>query len=70
MFAAAEQMGTRIAAAKGVSLDFGLRPIGRAVRGRPGLPLPVIIIGIIVLLLLLRGGEAAVSGPACFSVTY
>ena len=50
MFAAAEQMGSQIAAAKGVSLDFSLRPIGRAVRVRPGLPLPLIIIGIIFLL--------------------
>jgi len=56
LFAAAEQMGSRIAAAKGVTLDFGLRPIGRAVPARPGLPLPVIIIGIILLLLLMRGG--------------
>lgn len=56
LFAAAEQMGSRIAAAKGVSLDFSLRPIGRAVGRRPGLPLPVIVIGIIVLLLLMRGG--------------
>jgi len=56
MFAAAGQMGSQIAAAKGVSLDFGLRPIGRAVRVRHGLPLPIIIIGIIILLLLLRGG--------------
>jgi uncharacterized protein len=56
VFAAAEQMGSRIAAAKGISLDFGLRPIGRSVRARPGLPLPVIIIGIILLLLLMRGG--------------
>jgi uncharacterized protein len=56
MFTAAEQMGTRIAAAKGVSLDFSLRPIARDVPARPGLPLPAIIIGIIILLLLLRGG--------------
>lgn len=56
MFAAAEQMGSRIAAAKGVSLNFGLRPIGRAVPTRTGLPLPFIIIGIIIFLLLMRGG--------------
>lgn len=62
MFAAAEQMGSRIAAAKGVSLDFGLRPIGRAVPGRRGLPLPVIIIGIILLLLLMRGGGGGFLG--------
>jgi len=56
MFAAAESMGTRIAAAKGVSLDFSLRPIGRSVPVRTGIPLPVIVIGIILLLLLMRGG--------------
>ncbi len=56
MFAAAEQMGSRIAAAKGVSLDFALRPLQPTGRARPGLPLPVIVIGIILLLLLMRGG--------------
>jgi uncharacterized protein len=56
MFAAAGEMGSRIAAAKGVSLDFSLRPLRPSGPARPGLPLPVIVIGIILLLLLLRGG--------------
>ena len=56
MFAAAEQMGSQIAAAKGVALDFSLRPIRRGAPVRTGLPLPVIVIGIILLLLLMRGG--------------
>jgi uncharacterized protein len=56
LFAAAGQMGSRIAAAKGVSLDFGLRPFQRTGPARPGLPLSVIVIGIILLLLLMRGG--------------
>jgi uncharacterized protein len=56
LFAAAEGMGSRIAAAKGVALDFGLRPQRRVVAERPGIPWPVIVIGIIILLLLMRGG--------------
>lgn len=62
MFAAAEQMGSRIAAAKGVSLDFGLRPIGRAVPRQTGLPWPLVVIGIIVLLFLMRGGGGGFLG--------
>jgi uncharacterized protein len=57
LFAAAQEMGNRIAAAKGVALDVGLprqRPIGGG--ERPGIPWPFIIIGIIVLLVLMRGG--------------
>ena len=56
MFAAAEEMGTRIAAAKGVALDFSLRPQRREVSERPHIPFSLIVIGIIILLLLLRGG--------------
>lgn len=57
LFAAAQEMGNRIAAAKGVTLDFGLRPQRSVGRGEnPGLPWPFIVIGIIVLLLILRGG--------------
>ena len=57
MLAAAEGMGTRIAQAKNVSLDFSLR-----VRTRPaepvshGIPWPVIVLGIIALLFLMRRG--------------
>ena len=56
LFAAAEEMGNRIAAAKGVALDIGLRPQRRVVNQRPGIPWPFIVIGIIVLLMLMRGG--------------
>ena len=58
ILAAAEEMGTRIAASKGVALDFSLRPA----RSRPAptgthIPFPLIIIGIIVLIFLFsRGG--------------
>ncbi len=66
-----ESMGSRIAAAKGVKLDFGLErpaepePSGetRGGGGPRGIPIPLIIIGIIVLLMLFgrRGG----SGCGC-----
>jgi uncharacterized protein len=56
LFAAAEQMGSRIAAAKGVTLDVSLRPQRRVVQQRPGIPWPLLVIGIIVLLLIMRGG--------------
>ena len=56
LFAAAEEMGSRIAAAKGVALDVSLRPQRRMVGRRPGIPWPFIVIGIIVLLVLMRGG--------------
>jgi uncharacterized protein len=55
LFAAAEEMGSRIAAAKGVALDVSLRPQRRVVGERPGIPWPVIVIGIIILLVLMRG---------------
>lgn len=56
--AAAQEMGTRIAAAKGVSLDFGLGATHRRVATqRRSIPFPLIVIGIIILLLLIsRGG--------------
>jgi uncharacterized protein len=56
MFAAAEQMGSRIAAAKGVALDVSLRPQRRIVSEPPSIPWPVIVVGIIILLVLMRGG--------------
>lgn len=56
LFAAAEEMGSRIAAAKGATLDVSLRPQRRLTPERPGIPLPAIVIGIIILLLLMRGG--------------
>jgi uncharacterized protein len=56
LFAAAEEMGSRIASAKGVALDFSLRPRRRAVPERPGIPWPLIVVGIVVLLFLMRRG--------------
>lgn len=65
LFAAAQEMGSRIAAAKGVTLDVGLRPQRRVGGQRPGIPWPFIVIGIIVLLVLMRhggGGGGFLSG--------
>jgi uncharacterized protein len=62
LFAAAQEMGSRIAAAKGVSLDVGLRPQRRVVGRRPGIPWPFIVIGIIVLLVLMRHGGGGGGG--------
>ena len=56
LFAAADEMGSRIAAAKGVALDFGLRPRIRPAQGRPSIPWPVIVVGILFLLFLMRRG--------------
>ena len=56
MFAAAQQIGSEIARAKGVVPDSGTRPRASQSRGRSGLPLPVIIIGIVILLFLFRSG--------------
>jgi len=63
MFAAAEEMGQRIAAAKNVTLDFSLRPQRRVAERRQGLPWPVIIIGLLALFLLFgRGGRGGGGG--------
>jgi uncharacterized protein len=57
VIAAAQQMGSEIARAKGaVSPGAGPRPRVRQVPVRTGIPWPVIIIGIVVLLFLFRGG--------------
>jgi uncharacterized protein len=56
MFAAAEEMGSRIAAAKGVSLNVSLRPPVRELPVHFAIPWPLIIIGIFVLLSILRRG--------------
>jgi uncharacterized protein len=56
LFAAAEEMGSRIAQAKGVALNFSLRPRMRRVQQRPSIPWPVVVIGIVLLLLLMRRG--------------
>ena len=64
-----ESMGSRVAAAKRVSLDFQMqrppedRTVGRS-HGR-GIPFPLIIIGIVVLLFLMRrggGGGSFITG--------
>ncbi len=54
--AAAEEMGSRIAAAKGVSLNVSPQPRARELPQPTGIPWPLIFIGIIVLLALLRRG--------------
>jgi uncharacterized protein len=56
MISGATQITAAIARAKGVVPDAGERRRVREAPGRRGLPLPVIIIGIVVLFFLLRGG--------------
>jgi uncharacterized protein len=62
LFAATEEMGSRIASAKGVALNFSLRPRVRPVQSRPSIPWPVVIIGIIFLLFLMRRGGGSGGG--------
>jgi uncharacterized protein len=62
MLAAAEEMGSRIAAAKGVSLGVTLRPPGREVPVGRGIPWPLILVGIFVLFALLSRGGGGGSG--------
>ncbi len=63
ILAAALQMGTRIAQAKGVSLDFSPRrtPV-RTVRRRSGIPWPLVIIGLVLLFGLFTAAAAADGG--------
>jgi uncharacterized protein len=56
MVAGAAQIGAEIARAKGISRAPGERPRVREAPGRGGLPWPLIVIGIVVLLFLFRGG--------------
>jgi uncharacterized protein len=56
MIAGAEQIGAEIDRAKSVTPDTRAHTRDRTVTTRQGLPWPVIVIGIIVLLLLFRGG--------------
>src|SRR5271165_1494981 len=56
LFAAAEEMGTRIAQAKGVALNFSLRPRMRPVERRPSIPWWLVLLGILLLLFLMRRG--------------
>ena len=62
-----ESMGSRVAAAKHVSLDFQVQrpPEDRTVTYRshgPGIPFPLIVIGIVILLFLFRRGGGSGSG--------
>src|SRR5205814_1209171 len=54
--AAAATIGTRIAQTKGVTLDTSLRRRIQPQRPRDSIPWPLVVIGIIVLVSLLRGG--------------
>jgi uncharacterized protein len=56
MISGAVQIGSAVERAKGVTPDSSERPRARVARGRPGLPWPLILIGIVVLLFLMRGG--------------
>jgi len=56
LFAAAEGMGSRIAGAKGVALNFSLRPQRRAAQPQPRIPWLPIVIGLAILLFLMRRG--------------
>jgi len=66
MIAAADVMGSRMAQAKGVSLDFSLHQRRRMPQSGPRIPIGLIVIGAIVLLLLLgrggRGGGSFLAG--------
>ena len=69
MLAAAEEIGSRVASAKGVTLDVSLRPPRRRapVTSSRGLPWPVIIVGLIILFSLFsRGGRGRGSGGGGF----
>jgi uncharacterized protein len=52
----AAQIGSEVARAKGVAVEPGERPRVRESRGRQGLPWPLILIGLVVLFFLFRGG--------------
>ena len=67
MIAAAEQMNAEIARAKGAeSPGLGSRPRTRPSPERTGIPWPLIIIGIVVLLFLFRGGGHGSGGGTGF----
>ena len=69
MLAAAEEIGSRVASAKGVTLDVSLRPPRRRapVSSSRGIPWPVIIVGLIILFSLFsRGGRGRGSGGGGF----
>lgn len=56
MISGAEQIGSEVARAKGVTLDSGERPRVREAPENRGLPWWVILLGIVVLLFIFRGG--------------
>lgn len=57
LLAAADEMGSRIAAAKGVALDTSVRPPRtQYVPQNNGIPWPVVVVGILVLFFILRSG--------------
>jgi uncharacterized protein len=62
LFAAAQEMGSRIADAKGVALNFSLRPRMRQVEPRPSIPWPLLILGILFLLFLISRGRGGGGG--------
>ncbi|MGI8742489.1 MAG: TPM domain-containing protein [Bryobacteraceae bacterium] len=67
MLAAAEEIGSRVAKAKGVTLDFSLVPRRREPVGRQrGLPWPIIILGLIVLFSLFSRGRRGGGGGGGF----
>lgn len=58
-----ESMGSRVARAKNVTLDFEApQPRERVVSRRPSIPFPLIIIGIVLLLFLMRRGNRGGGG--------
>jgi uncharacterized protein len=62
MLTAAEEMGSRIAAAKGVSLDFTLRRRTQARRTQSHIPWTLIVVGAVLLLSLFRRGGGGGGG--------
>ncbi len=65
LLAAAEEMGSKIAQAKGVTLDFSLhrRPVRVARQRGSGIPWPLVIIGLVFLFSILgRGGRGGGGG--------
>ena len=63
VLAAAQQMGSRIAMAKGITLDFNLaRPRIRQVEPRLSIPWPLIVLGLLFFFFLLRRGGGGGGG--------
>lgn len=62
MLAAAEVMGTQIAQAKKVSLDFSLQRPRRPMVQQRGIPWPLLVVGILLLLFFMRRGGGGGGG--------